>query len=566
MASDGLWDLMTFSKAAKSVRHKLPHQAVTTLAQMVARDRRMADDVSIVIIDILPPAAEGVMPQHFPASALQATSKLSSNGMIRVRSSSGGGFFGCFKSPAVIEYNTAVTTVPVAQQQQLPGSRCSSVDAAATAGSSPLSKPWKGLEWLADVDCYEAYPLHNQQLARASVSAGQLAAKRAADYTVHGGQAHKFQQDHSWHTGNSEHGASNIPHLPTFLSQQQLAELQAIGPAAAANMTLHSLAAAAAASLYGNSANHDRGEHEQIHGGSLWGARGVAEDDSSSGSNGSSSRLQPGGQIAQDPASTLLMMGSGVLNNAMLAAAAAQKQQQQGQCVAVNGGSSSRPEADPCRGDETTNSTHSSDRHAAVLKSLPSHRRPTEHYNLLPRIGGSNEPGSSGHPMQRAGSSMQSFTAAQGGQHHVTSGMSPASPAPGALLRSASAEFETDAAALYVAGDDARPTEGRRLAAPGRVIGPHQGLNNRNDHLVQFGSAPAAAERGQRGASRQGPVFAAAAAAAATLTAAAVAADAEEEEAGLRALGVKSALYDDPDTDIDSVQSSRASGGPFARQ
>jgi hypothetical protein len=59
------------SKAAKSIRHKLPHQAVSTLAQMVARDKRMADDVSIIILDMLPPPAPGIMPQQFPASALK---------------------------------------------------------------------------------------------------------------------------------------------------------------------------------------------------------------------------------------------------------------------------------------------------------------------------------------------------------------------------------------------------------------------------------------------------------------------------------------------------------------
>lgn len=61
------------SKAAKSVRHKLPHQAVNALVQMVARDKRMADDVSIIILDMLPPPAVGVMPAQFPASALQVS-------------------------------------------------------------------------------------------------------------------------------------------------------------------------------------------------------------------------------------------------------------------------------------------------------------------------------------------------------------------------------------------------------------------------------------------------------------------------------------------------------------
>jgi hypothetical protein len=62
---------MLCSKAAKSVRHKLPHQAVGTLSQMVVRDKRMADDMSIIIVDMLPPPAPGIMPQQFPASALK---------------------------------------------------------------------------------------------------------------------------------------------------------------------------------------------------------------------------------------------------------------------------------------------------------------------------------------------------------------------------------------------------------------------------------------------------------------------------------------------------------------
>lgn len=34
MASDGLWDLVSFTKAAKSCRNKLPHQAVASLVQV----------------------------------------------------------------------------------------------------------------------------------------------------------------------------------------------------------------------------------------------------------------------------------------------------------------------------------------------------------------------------------------------------------------------------------------------------------------------------------------------------------------------------------------------------
>jgi hypothetical protein len=47
-----------------------------------------------------------------------------------------------------------------------------------------------GLAFLADVDCYETYPLHGKQLARVSVPAARRPSpppKRRGDYTVHGG-------------------------------------------------------------------------------------------------------------------------------------------------------------------------------------------------------------------------------------------------------------------------------------------------------------------------------------------------------------------------------------------
>jgi hypothetical protein len=39
--------------------------------QMAVRDRRMSDDVSIIIADLLPPATPGATPQQFPAAALK---------------------------------------------------------------------------------------------------------------------------------------------------------------------------------------------------------------------------------------------------------------------------------------------------------------------------------------------------------------------------------------------------------------------------------------------------------------------------------------------------------------
>ena len=38
---------------------------------MAVRDRRMSDDISIIIADVLPPPVPGVTPQQFPAAALK---------------------------------------------------------------------------------------------------------------------------------------------------------------------------------------------------------------------------------------------------------------------------------------------------------------------------------------------------------------------------------------------------------------------------------------------------------------------------------------------------------------
>lgn len=55
----------------------------------------------------------------------------------------------------------------------------------------PSPRPWPGLVWFADVDCFEAYPLHKNQLAR--TEPGRVLPQRPktppkGDYTVHGGQ------------------------------------------------------------------------------------------------------------------------------------------------------------------------------------------------------------------------------------------------------------------------------------------------------------------------------------------------------------------------------------------
>ncbi|GFH28620.1 PPM-type phosphatase domain-containing protein [Haematococcus lacustris] len=90
MASDGLWDVLSFTKAIKLTRSKPTGAAASTLVSAVSRDLRTMDDASIVIIDILP--SEGT---SFPTVALKATPQASQKAM------ASSGLFSCFKAEPV---------------------------------------------------------------------------------------------------------------------------------------------------------------------------------------------------------------------------------------------------------------------------------------------------------------------------------------------------------------------------------------------------------------------------------------------------------------------------------
>ncbi|KAF6260285.1 phosphatase 2C-like domain-containing protein [Scenedesmus sp. NREL 46B-D3] len=494
MASDGLWDLMSFSKAAKSVRHKLPHQAVSTLAQVVARDKRMADDVSIIILDMLPPPAPGITPQQFPASTLKASSAKSSGAVFgRSNSSSSrsgkssGGLFACFKSSAVQE-----------DEAYHAGSGGAAIPQHPVATTGPLAQPWAGLAFLADVDCYETYPVHGKQLARAAGPAARRPSpppKRRSDYTVHGGHAHRFQQDSSWHTGDSQHGSNN---LPMFLSQSQIEQLLADGPAAAAGMVLGQ------PELCNNDA---ASPFEHAHG-------------AGAGTQGAHGRAAPDREA-------LMMMGSGMLDS--LAAAADAALAGEG---CVHHGNSARVHAGAA--DPNNRSSGGSQPVNMHLNSRPSHLQPTEAYDAPSGA----EAWSRGSAFTGTQSASYGATGAHGGVPKAggrasgaapCSGMRPSSPDPGALHRCASAEFEdADGARRYVAADEG-PVHGSKVAAPGRVVGMHPAGPMLPSH---FGSAPMAAPGGRR--DEQHPASLAAAAA-----------GADEDEDGLRMMGVRCALVSD---------------------
>ena len=66
MASDGLWDILTLSKAVKIARPKPTDSAASTLVNSVLRDLRFNDDTSVIVVDILPSPSS-----QFPTIALQ---------------------------------------------------------------------------------------------------------------------------------------------------------------------------------------------------------------------------------------------------------------------------------------------------------------------------------------------------------------------------------------------------------------------------------------------------------------------------------------------------------------
>eukprot|EP00877_Chromochloris_zofingiensis_P011734 jgi/Chrzof1/6814/UNPLg00881.t1 len=126
----------------------------------VCQDRRMSDDVSIIIVDMSPHAGTS-----FAASALKHSQEVQPSG----------GLFSCFK----------------------PSPR------------PPKPSQSEVLDMLADVDCLVAYPVHTNQLMKSSLplTAGGQFKRRSEDFTVHGAnRAQVFSYDRSWHTGDSVHG------------------------------------------------------------------------------------------------------------------------------------------------------------------------------------------------------------------------------------------------------------------------------------------------------------------------------------------------------------------------
>ncbi|PNW77853.1 hypothetical protein CHLRE_10g454450v5 [Chlamydomonas reinhardtii] len=148
VCSDGVWDLMSLSKAVKLCRFKPASAATAALMGAVSRDLRLLDDASIIVVDLLP--TDGT---SWPTVALQANPKPEKSG----------GLFACFR-PELDE----------------PDSRD-------VHSSGPGH-----LAFLADLDSLRVYPQMRAALQRthiqhlATVLSNAVGGKPGIDYTMHG--------------------------------------------------------------------------------------------------------------------------------------------------------------------------------------------------------------------------------------------------------------------------------------------------------------------------------------------------------------------------------------------
>jgi hypothetical protein len=138
---------------------------------------------------------------HRPPPPMQVGTGGSSSSATASRSSSGGGLFGCFKAPPVQHEAPDITppqpSQPSPQRMSLDLrntfagglARLSGRAMGPTRRPGPPAKPWLGLQWFADVDCFEAYPMHTSQLTRKeALPQRPKTPPTRGDFTVHGGQ------------------------------------------------------------------------------------------------------------------------------------------------------------------------------------------------------------------------------------------------------------------------------------------------------------------------------------------------------------------------------------------
>lgn len=158
ISSDGLWDVVQNIKAVRMVRSKTCKQAVQTLLNAVARDRRLMDDTSVIVVDIMPSADVS-----FPVMATgRSTPEPSASG--------GGGLFACFGGGG-----GAAEPQPVA-------------DVSSRGGSAGASMHGGTVKFICDIDTLAAFPQLRGECQRGKglTRRTPVPTKGPLDFTMHG--------------------------------------------------------------------------------------------------------------------------------------------------------------------------------------------------------------------------------------------------------------------------------------------------------------------------------------------------------------------------------------------
>ncbi|GAX84869.1 hypothetical protein CEUSTIGMA_g12290.t1 [Chlamydomonas eustigma] len=141
IASDGLWDIMKPTKVVLSSRKFAAKEAVEQLMMVVNKDRRIIDDTSIVIVDILPNSASAAT---FPAAVSNIEAAVRSRASASVASAkSSGSLMRCCQT---------------AQTNDV-------LDPAELMSDIQPAGPGR-LQLLTDLDCLKAFPTYRDMLYR----------------------------------------------------------------------------------------------------------------------------------------------------------------------------------------------------------------------------------------------------------------------------------------------------------------------------------------------------------------------------------------------------------------
>eukprot|EP00798_Chlamydomonas_sp_ICE-L_P008571 gene8571-34005_t len=148
LGSDGLWDVLSQKAVAQQLKILTTKPAAASLMASVARDLRIQDDVTVIVVDILPNATTSFPSQQLRVAQLHHTLRMHDPAPVSAEPKASSSMFSCFKrnshsnSPLDVEEGSL-------SQPSAPG----------------------GVQLLSDLDCLKVYPglkdLINDAFARA---------------------------------------------------------------------------------------------------------------------------------------------------------------------------------------------------------------------------------------------------------------------------------------------------------------------------------------------------------------------------------------------------------------